>query len=473
MMNKTGESKNVEWKREIPKNHENILKDIIAFSNSTGGKLYIGIEDGTGIVYGIGDKNPFRMSDDLTNMISASCTPQIETEISVVSMEGKTVLVVDVPAGRFRPYYLKSKGKESSSFVRINGTSRIADEGKLKELELEGERVSYDSLKEIGMEYDEEKALNLCKKMKQRALANCKTDEERNAVKDMTIDKLVDFGVLGKSGNALFPTHAFDLLCDNHNRSARIQCALFKGTTRSIFVDKKEFTGPIDDQLEEAYQFVLRHTNLGAVINGLYRDEAYSLPVSAIREMIANAVIHRSYVNRSCIQVSMYDDRIEVDSPGTLFGGMDIETAKSGRSMCRNEAIAQAFQYMKTVETWGTGIPRIFESCKEYGLPEPEFEESGNGFKAILYKGADQEPKGANREPKGAELMCAYEKKRIIIEILEKNPETTQNELMEILSLSRKQVQLEMKSLQEDGLLSRIGSNRKGRWVVTKNIKNS
>ena len=473
MMNKTGESKNVEWKREIPKNHENILKDIIAFSNSTGGKLYIGIEDGTGIVYGIGDKNPFRMSDDLTNMISASCTPQIETEISVVSMEGKTVLVVDVPAGRFRPYYLKSKGKESSSFVRINGTSRIADEGKLKELELEGERVSYDSLKEIGMEYDEEKALNLCKKMKQRALANCKTDEERNAVKDMTIDKLIDFGVLGKSGNALFPTHAFDLLCDNHNRSARIQCALFKGTTRSIFVDKKEFTGPIDDQLEEAYQFVLRHTNLGAVINGLYRDEAYSLPVSAIREMIANAVIHRSYVNRSCIQVSMYDDRIEVDSPGTLFGGMDIETAKSGRSMCRNEAIAQAFQYMKTVETWGTGIPRIFESCKEYGLPEPEFEESGNGFKAILYKGADQEPKGANREPKGAKLMCAYEKKRIIIEILEKNPEITQNELMEILSLSRKQVQLEMKSLQEDGLLSRIGSNRKGRWVVTKNIKNS
>ena len=470
MMNKTGESKNVEWKREIPKNHENILKDIIAFSNSTGGKLYIGIEDGTGIVYGIGDKNPFRMSDDLTNMISASCTPQIETEISVVSMEGKTVLVVDVPAGRFRPYYLKSKGKESSSFVRINGTSRIADEGKLKELELEGERVSYDSLKEIGMEYDEEKALNLCKK---RALANCKTDEERNAVKDMTIDKLIDFGVLGKSGNALFPTHAFDLLCDNHNRSARIQCALFKGTTRSIFVDKKEFTGPIDDQLEEAYQFVLRHTNLGAVINGLYRDEAYSLPVSAIREMIANAVIHRSYVNRSCIQVSMYDDRIEVDSPGTLFGGMDIETAKSGRSMCRNEAIAQAFQYMKTVETWGTGIPRIFESCKEYGLPEPEFEESGNGFKAILYKGADQEPKGANREPKGAKLMCAYEKKRIIIEILEKNPEITQNELMEILSLSRKQVQLEMKSVQEDGRLSRIGSNRKGRWVVTKNIKNS
>ena len=468
-----GENKNIEWKREIPKNHENILKDIIAFSNSTGGRLYIGIEDGTGIVYGIGDASPFRMSDALSNMISAACTPQIELDISMETMDGKTVLVVDVPAGRFRPYYLKHKGKEASTYVRINGTSRVADAAKLRELELEGDRVSYDSLREIGQEFDEEKAKKLCEKMKQRALANCRNDEEREAVKDLTIDKLIDFGLLGKNGSELFPTHAFDLLCENHNHAAKIQCALFKGTTRSVFVDKKEFIGPIDEQLEEAYQFVLRHTNLGATINGLYRDETYELPVTAVREMIANAVIHRSYVNRSCIQVSMYDDCIEVNSPGTLYGGMDIETAMSGRSMCRNEAIAEAFHYMKIVETWGTGIPRIMDSCKEYGLPAPEFKESGNGFKAILYKGANQEPKGADQEPKGAEPMCAEEKKRIIIEIFQERPEITQTELMKILSLSRKQVQSEIKELKDAGLLSRTGSNRNGRWIVTKNIKNS
>lgn len=102
--------------------------------------------------------------------------------------------------------------------------------------------------------------------------------------------------------------------------------------------------------------------------------------------MIANAVLHRSYLDRSCIQVCIYDDRIEVLSPGMLYGGLDIITAKHGKSTCRNEAIAEAFHYMKIVEAWGTGIPRIISRCKEYGLLEPVFEELGDGFKVTLFR---------------------------------------------------------------------------------------
>ena len=162
-------------------------------------------------------------------MISDACTPQIEPDISIQTIEEKTVLVIDVAPGKFRPYYLANKGKETTSYIRINGTSRPADARKLQELELEGQNISYDSLQDIGREYDENKALELCKTMKRIALEACETEEEKASVKDMTLEKLEDFGLLCKVGRDRYPTHAFDLLTDNHNKAAKIQCALFKG----------------------------------------------------------------------------------------------------------------------------------------------------------------------------------------------------------------------------------------------------
>ena len=144
-----------------------------------------------------------------------------------------------------------------------------------------------------------------------------------------------------------------------------------------MFIDKKEFDGPIYEQLTDAYQFVLRHINIGAKVDGLYRKDIYELPIKSIRELIANAVIHRSYLAESKIQISIFDNRIEVVSPGMLYGGMDFEAMKSGRSKCRNQAIVDIFQYMHIVEAWGTGIPRLIAACDQYGLQEPTFEEFG------------------------------------------------------------------------------------------------
>lgn len=335
-----GEGKNIEFKREIPHNHEKFLKDIIVFSNSSGGKVIIGIEDEINIVYGIGDQNPFKLSDNISNMISDACTPQIDPDITMRTIEGKTVLEVDVTPGKFRPYYIVSKGKETTAYIRINGTNRPADARKLKELEIEGQNMSYDKMQCIGKEYDEKKALHLCKEMKRIALEACKSEDEKAEVKDMTLEKLENFGVLCRAGKSFTVTNAFELMTDNKNINAKIQGALFKGITRDIFIDQKEFTGPIYEQVDDAYHFVLRHINLGAEIDGIYRSEEYELPTKAIREMVANAVVHRSYLYEACIQVCIFDDRIEVLSPGMLYGGLDIETAKMGKSRCRNAAIA-------------------------------------------------------------------------------------------------------------------------------------
>lgn len=138
--------------------------------------------------------------------------------------------------------------------------------------------------------------------------------------------------------------------------------------------------------MDDAYHFVLRHIDMGAVIEGEYRKDVYEFPISAIREMIANAVLHRSYLYKSCVQVCLFDDRMEVLSPGTLYGGLDLETAKLGKSTCRNEAIAEAFHYMHIVGAWGTGLPRIINRCNEYGLSEPLFEELGNSFKVTIFR---------------------------------------------------------------------------------------
>lgn len=266
MVNKEffGETKNIEFKREIPSKHEKFLKDIIAFSNSTGGQVIVGIEDETCIVYGIGEQSPFKLSDSISNMISDACTPQIEPDISIRTIEDKTVLVIDIAPGKFRPYHLANKDKETTSYIRINGTSRPADKRKLQELELEGQNISYDTLQDIGREYDENKALELCKIMKKIAIDACETEEEKIAIKDMTLAKLHDFGVLCMVGRNPYPTHAFNLLTDNTNKAAKIQCALFKGKTRDIFIDRKEFTGPIYEQIDDAYHFVLRHIDMGA-----------------------------------------------------------------------------------------------------------------------------------------------------------------------------------------------------------------
>ena len=124
---------------------------------------------------------------------------------------------------------------------------------------------------------------------------------------DWTIGELEDMGLLCRSGRNLAPTHAFSLMTDNHSRFAKIQCALFKG-----------------NELSDAFQFILKHINIGAEVDGLYSKNVYELPIKSIRELVANAVIHRSYLAESKIQISIFDNRIEVVSPGMLYGGMEL-----------------------------------------------------------------------------------------------------------------------------------------------------
>lgn len=179
----------------------------------------------------------------------------------------------------------------------------------------------------------------LCTEIKEVALFNCKNDVQRQSVKKVTRNVLLNWGVLAEDedGN-IHPINAYIFLTGKDAFLSKIQCGMFKGTTRAVFVDKRDYEGPLWQQAEEAFQFVLRNIHLGARIEGLYRQDIYELPPDSIRELIINAVMNCSFLQPSHIQVAIYDDRLEITSPGGLMPGVTIERMKEGYSQIRNRA---------------------------------------------------------------------------------------------------------------------------------------
>ena len=468
---KTGESVNIEFKREVPKKSEKYIKSVVAFANTAGGKIVIGVDDETHEIVGVDKNEVFKIIDGIANTVSDMCYPQIFPNIGVDTIDGKSVIVIEIYPGASRPYYIKSLGKEAGTYIRVSGTSRPADEAILKDLELQGAHRSFDEMVCIEHKYDVDRAEELCAAIKRYMVEAAKTKSEKEKVKDVTVQNLINWGVVKNVDGILAPTNAFVLLTDNTFSFAKIQCALFKGTERVVFIDKRDFEGPLYEQIEEAYEFVLKHINLGSEISGLVRTDAYELPTEAIREAIVNATTHRNFLDRACVQVAVYDDRVEVTSPGMLYGGLTIEQIKEGGSKIRNRCIAEVFSRMKIIESWGTGIKRMFSSCKEYGIKEPELLEIGDSFRVNLYRPSYNETsKGSLKSspkssPKSSskDLNSTQEK---IIELIQENRKITQAEMAEVIAISKRAIQKNIKELVEAGIIEREGSSRNGYWKL-------
>ena len=289
---------------------------------------------------------------------------------------------------------------------------------------------------------------------------------EKAKVKDITKNTLLSWGILREEQGAIYPTNAFALLSGKAEVQPVIQCAVFKGTDRAYFVDRREFSGPIQEQIEAAFQYVLEKINLGMQIKGIYRQDVYELPTDSVRELIANAVVHRSYLEPGNIQVALFDDRLEVTSPGMLLNNVSIKKMMEGYSKPRNPAIARAFAYMKIIEKWGTGIPRIFRECGEYGLPEPELIDFDGDFRVNIYRKNSEQQHRVTEKVTERVTERVTEKEEKVLALLLDNPEITMMQLAEKLEISRKTVAIRLKSLKEKGVILRIGSDRKGYWKV-------
>ena len=382
-----GESKNVEFKENLPVKSIKYMKSVVAFANGTGGKIIFGIADKTREVVGFDKEDVFKKMDAIANAVSDSCEPAIIPDIALQTVDGKTVIVVEVSEGRQRPYYIKALGRDGGVYVRVAGTTRLADEYMVKELLFEGSNRYYDQALCTGLNITDEDIDALCKAMKEQAVKNAHTEEQKSSIKDVGRQQLRSWGVLIERDGKDYPSNAFAILTGNGGLHVATQCGVFKGTTKAVFVDRREYTGPLWEQIDEAFQFVLRNIHLGATIVGIYRQDVYEIPPDAIRELIINAMVHRSYLDHGTIQVAVYDNRLEITSPGKLPMGQTMERMKEGYSKIRNEALAHAFAYMNLIEHWGSGIPRIIDKVKAAGLREPEFIGGEVDLRINIYRG--------------------------------------------------------------------------------------
>ena len=384
-----GESKNVEFKENLPEKSIKYMKSVVAFANGTGGKIIFGIVDKSREVVGFDKEEVFKKMDAIANAVSDSCEPAIIPDITLQTVDGKTVIVEEVSEGR---------------------------------------------------------------------------------------QQLRSWGVLIEREGKDYPSNAFAILTGNGGLHVTTQCGVFKGTTKAIFVDRREYTGPLWEQIEEAFQFVLRNIHLGATIVGIYRQDIYEIPPDAIRELIINAMVHRSYLDHGTIQVAVYDNRLEITSPGKLPMGQTMERIKEGYSKIRNEALAHAFAYMNLIEHWGSGIPRIIDKVKAAGLREPEFIGGKIDLRINIYRGQVDgtivdlnDPNAAVKPPvnrrETADKMPANEQEQQIYKYVSENVGITTAQAMKLLGIKQRRAREVLVKMVENGWLKKEGASRSTIYV--------
>ena len=486
-----GESKNVEFKENLPEKSIKYMKSVVAFANGTGGKIIFGIADKTREVVGFGKEDVFKKMDAIANAVSDSCEPAIIPDISLQTIDGKTVIVAEIFEGRQRPYYIKALGREGGVYVRVAGTTRLADEYMVRELMFEGSNRYFDQALCSGLTITDEEIDVLCKAMKEQAVKNAHTEGQKASIKDVGRQQLRSWGILIERDGKDYPSNAYAILTGHSGLHVATQCGVFKGTTKAVFVDRREYTGPLWEQIEEAFQFVLRNIHLGATIVGIYRQDIYEIPPDAIRELIVNAMVHRSYLDHGMIQVAVYDNRLEITSPGKLPMGQTLERMKEGYSKIRNEALAHAFSYMNLIEHWGSGIPRIIEKVKAAGLREPEFiggevdlriniyrgqvaTETSNGIDSVdkvpdsdaeMPDTTDKMPDSAAKVPDNADKVPDNEQEQQIYKYVLENGFITTATVIELLEVKQRRARAILLNMVESGWLKKEGAARSTIYV--------
>lgn len=457
-----GESKTLEFKAALSSKSESYLKTVVAFANTDGGRLIFGIDDKSRQVVGVEKDDVFKIMDAIANAVSDSCAPKIVPDISFETIEDKTVVLVDIASGFNRPYMLKSGGLDKGVYVRVGATSRPADAEQIREMMLDGSNQSWDEQICRSYALTDRAVKKLCSDINRY-----RTEKDGQNAPKTTKETLIGWGVLKQDKTEVLPTNAFALLTDNPFGQAKIQCAVFKGESKSVFLDRKEYEGSLCRLLEDAYQYVLRNIRMGAVIEGLIRQDKFELPPAAIREMICNAICHRSYMDEGMIQVSVFDDRLEVSSPGALCRGLTLKDALKGRSKPRNKVIAEVFSRMGIIEKWGTGLQRIVDLAKQEGLKEPVFENNDSFFRVILYRGKEEAAQTTDQTIQTTDQTVQTTEQKIMNAIAEK-PTITRKELAEKTGLSESGIKWQLDKLKKEQKILRAGGTFGGHWVVKK-----
>ena len=364
-----------------------------------------------------------------------------------------------------------ANGNGGNVVIRVDATMRVAERYKVQELSLLGMNKTFDEIVQNGTKEAEYKDIDfLIKAFSSRSK------------RQVTIQNFVSWKLLSEENGKYYPSVAFRLLTNNDIHFARIQCGLFKGTDKVHFLDRKEFDGSVLEQIENAITFLIQHLNIGAEIKGLYRKDIYEIPEEILRELVTNAVMHRNYLLSSYIQICIFDDRIEIVSPGGIFGGLTIQDILEGRSSVRNEVLADAFLKMQLVEHWGTGLKRIREICVENDIEEPSYTATSSFFTATVKRKSFKQKDTLANDGQTSEQLSLLDKMsnkmsnkeqdriKIIAEYLLQNFLIQKSEAAKLLNVEDKTAQRLLTKAVDLGILESNGEYKSTTYKLNDNL---
>jgi ATP-dependent DNA helicase RecG len=428
------ETENVEFKSQFT---EEIYKEVIAFANTDGGIVYVGI-DNEGNATGLTDVD--KEYTRITNGIRDAIMPDVTMFVRFTVQDNKVVRIT-VREGTNKPYYLKGKGlKPSGVFVRQGTSSVSASPEKIRQMIKESDGDTFEENRSLEQELSFEAA--------QRAFTRYG----------------VPFGT--EKYRALGMTHKKDDIFTNLAWILSDQCAhttkiaVFSDDACTIFRDSKEFGGSIFKQFEDAINYLALCNKTSSVIKGVIRTDKQDYPEEAIREALLNAIVHRDYGFSGSIIINVTDHKMEFISLGGLLPGLSPDDIRSGISQPRNKNLAEVFHRLRLIESYGTGIRRIFNlyaDCPE----QPEIAVTTNTFKMILPNMnavSDAEPENAS---------TATPQMQMVLDYIRENGKITEKEISDLLGLKKTRTYTIAKQMRDLDLIKVVGRG-KGKYYTTK-----
>lgn len=421
---------------------DDVKKEIVAFANTRGGTIYIGVEDG-GTVCGV--DNPDQVSLQVSNAARDAIKPDVTMFLryQTITVEGKSVIEIEVQCGAHRPYYIASKGLRPEGVYVRQGTSSVpASDTAIRQMIKETDGDNYEDMRSLNQDLTFEKTNE---EFKKRGLAFGKAQ--------MKSLGLIDHDEL-YSNLAL-------LLSDQCPHI--IKAATFDGIDGQTFQDRREFGGSLLKQLEDAYAYLNMRNQTSATFEGLLRIDHRDYPDVALRESLLNAIVHRDYSISAGTLLSVYRNRIEIISIGGLAGGISYDDMMLGVSYCRNKNLANVFYRLQLIESYGTGIGKIMSS---YGDSEakPQVQVSPGAFKMVL-PNQNQTAPGKQNVPTETKRKTKRQE-QALLDLLLKKKRVTRAEAEASLGVSISTARRFLQKLMQDGTVRCEGNGRNAVYVL-------
>ena len=425
------ETENIEFKSGFT---EEIYKEVIAFANTDGGVLYIGIDnDGNAVGLNNVDDEYTR----ITNGIRDAILPDVTMFVKYTIQENKVVRIT-ISEGTNKPYYLRSKGlKPNGVYVRQGTSSVQASSEQIRQMIKDSDGDDFESMRSLEQEL---------------TFASAAAAFESYGV-DFSEEKYLALGIIHKN-DGLFTNLAL-LMSDQCQHSIKV--AVFGDDENTTFKDNREFKGSIFKQIDEAFRYIMLSNRTSSVFKGLERIDKSDYPEAALREALLNSVVHRDYSYSGSIIININDKQMEFVSIGGLLPGLTADDIRSGISQPRNKNLAEVFHRLKLIEAYGTGIRRIYKLYENCSV-QPRIEVTHNTFKMIL-------PNMSVAEPLAVKTYLTPQKEHIL-DFISKNGQITEAEIMKLLGVKRTRAYTVAKQMCDDNLIAAVGRGVDKKYIA-------